>query len=57
MKGAGECEMEDSVTLERLLEVCTEINSNLVQLVEYLQAKDAAASAASEPTSNPLWEK
>ncbi len=49
--------MEDSVTRERLLQVCTEINFNLAQLVEYLQAKDAAASVASEPTSNPLWKK
>ena len=38
--------MEDSVTLERLLQVCTEINFNLVRLVEYLQAKDAALEAA-----------
>lgn len=49
--------MEDSVTLERLLAVCTEINFNLVRLVGYLQEKDVAMTKASEPTSPPLWKK
>ena len=55
--------MEDSVTLERLLQVCTEINFNLARLVEYLQAKDADIEAArvvvreaSEPCASPFSE-
>lgn len=38
--------MEDSVTLERLLAVCSEINFNLARLVEYFQHKDEVLDEA-----------